>query len=106
MQSKRAAALKDILGRLQRADAASAAHSMLPSVWPQMLKLLGDPSLEVRQHAAPVVGQLGALAARQGARPGTSSLPPLEPSSRRLDTRFHKDVKLLLMIYQAAGAVR
>jgi HEAT repeat protein len=72
LQSRRASCLRDTLNRLRTGDPddVSSVHSMLPAIWPQMLSLLGDPNLEVRQFAASIIGQLGALAARKGARPG------------------------------------
>ena len=39
---------------------------MLPALWPAALMLLQDSQPEIRQVIAPVVGFLGALAARPG----------------------------------------
>ena len=47
---------------------------MLLALWPAALQLLQDNHVEMRQTAAPVVGFLGALAARPGRPAGNSCL--------------------------------
>ena len=71
-QARRVAALSDLHKMLRDADtdAVSTVQGLLPSLWPQILGLLGDSSADVRQMAAPVVGLLGSIATRQGARSG------------------------------------
>lgn len=66
------AALQELHKMLRDNDkgTASTVHGTLPVMWPQILGLLGDGNADVRQMAAQVVGMLGAMATRQGARPG------------------------------------
>lgn len=44
----------------------AAGQAMLLALWPAALQLLQDNHVEMRQTVAPVVGFLGALAARPG----------------------------------------
>jgi len=46
---------------------------MLPILWPAVLQLLQDIQVDMRQTVAPVVGFLGALAARPGRPAGEYS---------------------------------
>lgn len=71
-QAHRVAALKELHKVLCEGGSATAStiQGLLPELWPQMLGLLGDTNADVRQTAAPVIGVLGALATKQGARPG------------------------------------
>ena len=78
-QARRVAALKELQKVLRDDDksTASTVHGLLPVMWPQTLGLLGDSNADVRQMAAPVVGMLGAMATRQGARSGKRSTSAL-----------------------------
>ena len=50
---------------LQTPDGSRAAAARLSAVWPPLLALLWDGAADVRAAAAPVVGRLGAIAARK-----------------------------------------
>ncbi|CAL8462813.1 g2346 [Coccomyxa elongata] len=107
---RRVAALRDLDKMLRDGDtdAVTAVQGSLPSLWPQCLGLLGDPSADVRQMAAPVVGLLGAIATRQGARPGVSpgllfnwALPLLSPQQGGDDSGQGADVGSMFWVITA-----
>jgi len=65
MQATRAAALGSLAALLQTPEGSRAAAAHLAAVWPPLLALLWDGAADVRAAAAPVVGRLGAIAARK-----------------------------------------
>lgn len=76
IQDERVAALRE-LHRLLRAGDAAAADAVAPNLarlWPQTLALLAHADAGIRQSAAALLGVLGALAAKPGAK-GAHELP-------------------------------
>ncbi|KAK9839154.1 hypothetical protein WJX74_010625 [Apatococcus lobatus] len=63
-QAARLTAVGSLQQLLQTPHGALAAQLQLAGVWPRAVRLLGDGQAAVRQAAAPLVGHLGAIAAR------------------------------------------
>lgn len=60
-------------GLLRTPQGQAAGQAMLPALWPAALMILQDSQSEMRQAIAPLVGFLGALAARPGRPAGQLS---------------------------------
>ena len=66
MQPRRCASVRNVHSLLRTPQGQAAGQAMLLALWPAALQLLQDNQVEMRQTVAPVVGFLGALAARPG----------------------------------------
>ena len=66
LQPRRIASVRNLHGLLRTPQGQTAGQAMLPALWPAALQLLQDSQVDMRQIIAPVVGFLGALAARPG----------------------------------------
>ena len=75
-QAKRAAALQALERALRAVLGARLAAEQVVDLWTLALPLLGDKVAAVRQAALPVIGLLGAVATRPGARTGATPLCP------------------------------
>ena len=64
MQTSRAAALAALAALLETLEGGRAAARRFAAIWPPLLALLWDAASDVRAAVAPVVGRLGAIAAR------------------------------------------
>ena len=65
LQTSRTAALGALAALLQSPEGGRAAAGRLAAIWSPLLALLWDAASDVRAAAAPVVGRLGAIAARK-----------------------------------------
>ena len=75
VQAARVDALGALAALLQTLEGSRAAAGRLATVWPPLLALLWDRAADVRAAAAPVVGRLGAIAARKNDGTYTGTLP-------------------------------
>ena len=66
LQARRTASVRSMHSLLRTPQGQAAGQAMLPILWPAVLQLLQDSQIDMRQTVAPVVGFLGALAARPG----------------------------------------
>ena len=66
LQPRRTASVRSLHSALRTPQGQAAGQAMLPTLWPTALQLLQDSQADMRQAVAPVVGFLGALAARPG----------------------------------------
>ena len=66
LQPRRSASVRNMHSLLRTPQGQAAGQAMLLALWPAALQLLQDNQVEMRQTVAPVVGFLGALAARPG----------------------------------------
>ena len=73
LQPRRCASVRNVHSLLRTPQGQAAGQAMLLALWPAALQLLQDNQVEMRQTVAPVVGFLGALAARPG-RPAGETL--------------------------------
>ena len=72
-QARRTASVRSMHSLLRTPQGQAAGQAMLPILWPAVLQLLQDSQIDMRQTVAPVVGFLGALAARPGRPAGGCS---------------------------------
>ncbi|KAL0019463.1 hypothetical protein WJX77_007420 [Trebouxia sp. C0004] len=70
--ARRTASVRSMHSLLRTPQGQAAGQAMLPILWPAVLQLLQDSQTDMRQTVAPVVGFLGALAARPGRPAGVS----------------------------------
>ncbi|KAL0031929.1 hypothetical protein WJX79_006429 [Trebouxia sp. C0005] len=70
--ARRTASVRSMHSLLRTPQGQAAGQAMLPILWPAVLQLLQDVQVDMRQTVAPVVGFLGALAARPGRPAGVS----------------------------------
>lgn len=75
LQPRRCASVRNVHSLLRTPQGQAGGQAMLLALWPAALQLLQDNQVEMRQTVAPVVGFLGALAARPGRPVGDTLLP-------------------------------
>lgn len=91
-QPRRCASLRSAHSLLRTPQGQAAGLIMLLALWPAALQLLQDNQVEMRQTVAPVVGFLGALAAKPGRPAGRHALcntAPLLVMEMELKSVFH-----------------
>ncbi|KAL0054989.1 hypothetical protein WJX82_005498 [Trebouxia sp. C0006] len=108
--ARRTASVRSMHSLLRTPQGQAAGQAMLPILWPAVLQLLQDIQVDMRQTVAPVVGFLGALAARPGRPAGVSpnllfewAMPVLSGQGIGVWTHLDMSVKCWVLVALKEG---